>query len=98
MGQAGSKLHQLKPRQVLLPPQVLFECWPEGREEIVEVHDNMDEAVEYGARDTVATRNILHPEPPQDENGGVVVHVQKAKLPVVSLGDEEECVQHFDKL
>ena len=38
----------------------------------------MNEAVENGTWDTIATRNILHSQPPQWEDGRVVVYMKNA--------------------
>ncbi len=43
--------------EVPLPPEVLLEAGSEGRQEVVGVHDDVDEGVEQGAERLVATRH-----------------------------------------
>lgn len=52
----------------------------EDREEVVRVHDDVDEGVEGGAEVGVAARGGVGDHPPDDGDGGVVVHVEHRHL------------------
>lgn len=91
------KLKQLPLRDVLLPPEVRPHG-RDGRQTIVRVHEDVDEAVKCGAEVRVAAGDPVHHEPPDVEHAGVVVHVQDRDLVVVLAEDEEEGVHELDEL
>lgn len=47
---------------------------------------------------TLATRNPLDADPPQDEHGAVMIDVQEADLIKLLPHDEEHCVQKLHPL
>lgn len=90
------KLKQLPLSDVLLPPKVRTHG-RDGRQTIVRVHEDMDEAVQCGTKIRVATGDPVHDKPPDVQHGGVVVHVQDRDLVVVLAQDEEEGVHELDE-
>ena len=70
---------QLHFGDVLLPPEELL-VDPDGREEVVEVHDRVHEAVQQGREEGAAARHEHHRVPRHQRDGRVVVHVQKRHL------------------
>lgn len=91
------KLYQLPLRDVLLPPEVRPHG-RDGRQTVVRVHEDVDEAVKCGTKIRVATGDPVHHEPPDVEHGGVVVHMQDCDLVVVLAQDEEEGVHELNEL
>ena len=59
----GDELEKLQLREVTLPPQVLLELRPHGGQEVVGVHDGVDEGVEDAPKGLVAVRGPVHQVP-----------------------------------
>lgn len=76
------ELQQLPLSDVLLPPEV-WTHGRDGRQTIVRVHEDVDEAVKCGTKIRVAAGDPVHHEPPDVQHGGMVVDVQDRDLMVV---------------
>ena len=55
VGDEDEELRHLQLGQVLLPPQVGLHPWPEGRQEVVRVHDDVDAKVDVAGKDLVTS-------------------------------------------
>ena len=58
----------------------------------------MHEAVEHGSQERGAPGDVLDPDPPEAEHGGVVVHVEEGQLLLLLADDEEHRVEHLKEL
>lgn len=81
--------YELQLGDVLLPPDALLVLLVPGREQIVGVHDHVDETVERPEKDAVAAGNELGADPRQEGHSEMVVDVQECHL-VVFLAEYEE--------
>ena len=75
----GTNLNHLKGGEVSLPPQVLLHLGSERCEEIVGVHDDVDQGVEGAAEGLVASRQPAAQSPTEDWHDAVVNHLFKEK-------------------
>lgn len=91
------ELDQLPLSDVLLPPEVRTHG-RDGRQPVVGVHEDVDEAVKCGTEIRMAAGDPVHHEPPDVEHGGMVVDVQHCDLVVVLAQDEEEGVHELYEL
>jgi len=57
------ELDHLELGQILLPPEVRLHLWTEGCQEVVEVHGNMDSAVQEPTKCGVTSANKFRTEP-----------------------------------
>ena len=73
LGVHGDELDELRERQVLFPPDLLG---VEG-DEVVGVHDGVDEPVEDDGEVDVAVVEHVEVQPVDEEDGGVVVDLIK---------------------
>ncbi len=92
------ELRQLQHREVLLPPEVGPHGRAEGREEVVEVHDNMDEGVEEAAEGLVSAGREAGQLPGDEGHDGVVDDVQVGDVAVLLARHEEQRVDHLGVL
>lgn len=86
------ELNQLELRQVALLPKVFLNRWPQGREEVVGVHDDVNEAVEDDSECDVAVSTVGQSEPTVEHHQHVVHHVQRRYMRVFLAQHEEHCV------
>ena len=68
----SDELDQLQLREVALPPEVLLELRPHGGQEVVGVHDGVDEGVEDASEGLVAVGGPVHQVPAEYGHDGVV--------------------------
>lgn len=57
------ELNHLDGGEVLLPPQILLVLGAEGREEVIPVHDDVDECVDHAEERRVSAREKLQAPP-----------------------------------
>ena len=76
---SGVKTNQLQFSDVFFPPEVLL-VDSYGREEVVEVHDSVHEAVEQRREEGATPGHKHHRVPSHESYGRVVVQVQKRHL------------------
>ena len=82
--------HQLHPCKVPFPPQIGAHSWPHGRQTIVSIHEDVNEAVECGTKVGSSSRDPLAHQPPQEAHGGVVIYMKQGNLIVLLSQDEKE--------
>jgi len=92
------ELHQLHCCQVPLPPKVLLHLGPEGGEEVVEVHDDVDPHVQEPAERRVSPANKSDPPPGCEGHNSVVYNVQRRQMAELLPENEEEAVEVVDVL
>lgn len=93
MEETGDKLDQLQLRQIPLPLEVGTHLWSERRQQVVGVHDDVDEGVGEPAERHVSTGGQLEEQPRGQRHRRVMVHVESADVRVLLPQDEEQGVQ-----
>ena len=93
-----NELNHLEQGQMLLPPQVLLEPWAERCQQVVRVHDDVDEGVKRAEERSVTTGNEFHPPPNSGWHDSVVDDVQGGDLIVLFAQHEEESVHELGEL
>lgn len=96
----GHSTSSIKPRRVLLTrskskddkslPDVLLEGRPEPCDEVVGVHDDVDEGVDETEEGPVTSGQESNPHPEVDGHDGVVVDVQQRDLVELLSSHEAE--------
>mmetsp|Transcript_11730 Transcript_11730/g.16333 ORF Transcript_11730/g.16333 Transcript_11730/m.16333 type:complete len:211 (+) Transcript_11730:238-870(+) len=94
LGVHAQELQHLHAGQVRLPPDVLGV----HGEEVVGVHDGVDEAVQHNSEVDVPVVPSVGVQPVEQEDGAVVVHVQERELLPLLAGDDEEGVHEVQDL
>mmetsp|Transcript_40080 Transcript_40080/g.123662 ORF Transcript_40080/g.123662 Transcript_40080/m.123662 type:complete len:308 (-) Transcript_40080:82-1005(-) len=88
--QGGQELHNLEPRDPMLP----WRRPPQHLEGVVGVHDHVHEGVAQQPNE-LQRASVLHPVPDHQRHQGVVVHVQPVERRLGPLGHREEGVNHL---
>ena len=92
---AESELEHLELSQVDL--QGVFEA--EGREEVVTVHQSVNEGVDPGTEvGSTVTNAVVQEATPDDANGEVMIDVQEGELFVLLAENNEDGVEHVEEL
>ena len=94
----GDELDHLDGGQVLLPPQVFLVFGSHGRQQVVGVHDHVDERVQNTEESGVASRCEFDPPPDGRRHDAVVNDVQIGDLIEFLAHDEEDGIQKFGEL
>lgn len=82
VGHGEEELDKLQLCEIFLPPQIRPHGW-NRRQAVVGVHHDVDETVESGTKEGMATGNPVHDEPPDVEHGSVMINVEKCDLVIV---------------
>lgn len=82
--------HHLQTGQVLLPPDELLVLGSESGDQVISVHDNVDESVEQSEEAAVTAGGELDSEPHRQRHHSVVNNVQGRDLIVLFAQNEEE--------
>ena len=85
----------LNESEIFLPPEKFSVGRTKGSSEVISVHEDVHEAVEHGAEERRTAGNVLDPDPPEAEHGGVVVDVEECQLAFSLPDNEEHGVEHL---
>ena len=77
-------------QQKLLSPDVLLEGWPEPSDEVVGVHDDVDEGVDQAEEGAVTSGQESNPQPDIDRHDRVMIDVQERDLAVLLASHKTE--------
>jgi len=94
----NNKLRQLHASKIPLPPQILLHVRTEGGQQVVRIHDHVDETIAQRSHVRCTARYKLQHGPSDDGHRGVVVNMEEGDLVVLLACDEEECVDELDDL
>uniref|UniRef100_A0A147BW06 Secreted protein n=1 Tax=Ixodes ricinus TaxID=34613 RepID=A0A147BW06_IXORI len=94
----GDELHNLDGGHVLLPPEVLGHVGPDGRQAVVEVHQDVHEAIDEGEEGAVASRRELDPPPDAHGHHAMVDDVQRRDVSELLAQHKEYRVDKLDEL
>ena len=92
------KLDHLHGREISFPPEIFLDAGTAGGEEVVEVHDRVDTAVEERTKATVTATDKFGPEPTEPGQDAVVDDVEGGEMVELLANDKEEAVEKVDKL
>lgn len=98
VGHDADELDHLEGGHVLLPPNVLAVLGTQSAEEVVEVHEHVDENVEKAEERGVAAGDEPGAGPDGERHDSVVDHVQEGNVLELLAGDEAEGVDEFREL
>lgn len=84
------KLNHLHGSQMLLPPKIFLILWSHGSQQVVGIHNNVDESVEDAKESRVSTRSELDTPPNSCRHDTVVNDMQICDLVKFFPHDEEE--------
>ena len=95
MEEDGDELYHLQRRQMLLPPQVLLILGAHGGQQVVRVHDDVNEGVEHSEERSVATGREFDTPPNGGRHDAVVNHMQIGDLVKLFTQNEKDGVQEL---
>jgi hypothetical protein len=87
------ELQQLDLCDVLLPPQRLLQLWLKGGEEVVRVHDDVNETVDDEQQSGMRCVQVFVVDPRRQHHAGMVVSVQERYLVVLLAQHKKNRVQ-----
>eukprot|EP00916_Digyalum_oweni_P003390 GHVL01006104.1.p2 GENE.GHVL01006104.1~~GHVL01006104.1.p2 ORF type:complete len:180 (-),score=11.73 GHVL01006104.1:277-816(-) len=90
------KLSQLQSGEVFFPPQVWLPVGAKSRQAVVGVHHNVNCRVQQRVEKRLAASNKGHAQPPVEDHGGVVIHVEEGNLPALLPQDKEHRISKFN--
>ena len=82
---------------VTLPPKILLDLRTQSRDEIVEVHDDVDAHVEEHEEGRMATSDKLEEGPADHGHYGVMNYVQRCQLVIFLSQNKEERIHEIDE-
>lgn len=92
------ELDHLQRSQVLLPPKVFLELWSYRGEQVVSVHDNVDECVEKTKESAVAAWCKFDAEPDRHRHTTVMNDVQRRHLACFLTKNKENRIHELCEL
>ena len=92
------ELDHLHGGQIFLPPEVLLEPGARRGQEVVGVHDDVDQGVPHPAEGCVAAPSELGTEPACQREGAVVEDVEQGQVGHLTAEQEKYRVEKIDEL
>ena len=93
----GHELNHLESGEVLFPPEKLLDPGTHGGQQIIRVHDHVDERIEKGKETGVTAANVAKARPQNDWQQSVVVQVEDGQVSVLFAQDKKESIEIVDK-
>lgn len=98
MDENGYKLDHLHGRQVLLPPEVLLILGPHGGQQVVRVHDNMNERIKEAEESGMSSWSELDAPPNSGRHDAVMYNMQIGDLVKFFPQHKEDGIHEFREL